>query len=420
MEKKHTLERVILVGTDHGVKGFNLSESMAELKELAHAAGAEVVGELTQNLDKISSRIYIGTGKVEEIAQLALETEADAMIFNEELSGSQLRNLEELLDIKIVDRTNLILDIFALRATSMEGQLQVKLAQMKYRLPRIIGYSDYLSRTGGGIGTRGPGEQKLETDRRHVLREIRFVENQLQKVADNRETSRKQRTNANIPVVALVGYTNAGKSTIMNQIVADEKQVFVKDMLFATLDTSMRKAKLNTGGSFLLSDTVGFVSKLPTALVNAFMSTLEEIRYADLILHVVDASNEHLDLQIEATMKVLNDLEIGDKKMLMVFNKIDRISMDQLDSIHESFKDKIFISALEDHDVSRLLDRIELLLSDKFKTLRFKLPFEAMNILDHFMKKYEVIDLEYTEEGATFKATVNHEDAKRYEAYVQQ
>lgn len=418
METKETFERVILVGTDHGEKGFDLDESMQELKELAHAAGAEVVGQLTQNLDKISSRIYIGSGKVEEIAQLALETEADAMIFNEELSGSQLRNLEELLEIKIIDRTNLILDIFALRATSMEGQLQVKLAQMKYRLPRIIGYSDYLSRTGGGIGTRGPGEQKLETDRRHVMREIRNVEKQLAAVSKNRETSRKQRTDANIPIVALIGYTNAGKSTIMNQIVDDEKQVFVKDMLFATLDTSLRKARFNTGGAFLLSDTVGFVSKLPTTLVNAFMSTLEEIKHADLILHVVDASNEHLDLQIDATMKVLNDLEVGEKKMLMVFNKIDRISMDALDSIHEKFEDKIFISALENHDISRLLDRIELLLGDKFKTLTFELPFENMNVLDYFMKKYEVFELEYTEEGAVFKASVNHEDAQRYTQFV--
>ncbi len=418
METKETFERVILVGTDHGEKGFDLDESMQELKELAHAAGAEVVGQLTQNLDKISSRIYIGSGKVEEIAQLALETEADAMIFNEELSGSQLRNLEELLEIKIIDRTNLILDIFALRATSMEGQLQVKLAQMKYRLPRIIGYSDYLSRTGGGIGTRGPGEQKLETDRRHVMREIRNVEKQLAAVSKNRETSRKQRTDANIPIVALIGYTNAGKSTIMNQIVDDEKQVFVKDMLFATLDTSLRKARFNTGGAFLLSDTVGFVSKLPTTLVNAFMSTLEEIKHADLILHVVDASNEHLDLQIDATMKVLNDLEVGEKKMLMVFNKIDRISMDALDSIHEKFDDKIFISALKNHDISRLLDRIEILLGDKFKTLTFELPFENMNVLDYFMKKYEVFELEYTEEGAVFKASVNHEDAQRYTQFV--
>ena len=418
METKETFERVILVGTDHGEKGFDLDESMQELKELAHAAGAEVVGQLTQNLDKISSRIYIGSGKVEEIAQLALETEADAMIFNEELSGSQLRNLEELLEIKIIDRTNLILDIFALRATSMEGQLQVKLAQMKYRLPRIIGYSDYLSRTGGGIGTRGPGEQKLETDRRHVMREIRNVEKQLAAVSKNRETSRKQRTDANIPIVALIGYTNAGKSTIMNQIVDDEKQVFVKDMLFATLDTSLRKARFNTGGAFLLSDTVGFVSKLPTTLVNAFMSTLEEIKHADLILHVVDASNEHLDLQIDATMKVLNDLEVGEKKMLMVFNKIDRISMDALDSIHEKFEDKIFISALKKHDISRLLDRIEILLGDKFKTLTFELPFENMNVLDYFMKKYEVFELEYTEKGAVFKASVNHEDAQRYTQFV--
>ena len=261
---------------------------------------------------------------------------SNLVVFNDELSGAQIRNLENIIDRKIVDRTNLILDIFANRASSREGKLQVKLAQLNYRLPRLVGFRDYLSREGGGIGTRGPGEQKLETDRRHILREIDNIERALKNAEKARSIKRKRRENSNLPIVALVGYTNAGKSTLLNRIIemASEnneiKKVFVYDMLFATLDTSLRRAKLPNGQPFLITDTVGFVSKLPTHLVEAFKGTLEEVKYADLLIHVVDASNSDLDIQIKTTYNILKELEVLDKPIITVFNKMDRANVSDL------------------------------------------------------------------------------------------
>lgn len=415
-------ERIIVMATDLGERNFDIKSSMQELKELVFAAGGEVVGEMTQNLDKVNARIYMGEGKALELKELLEELEADAVVFNEELSGTQLRNLEEVLECKVIDRTNLILDIFAQRATTLEGKLQVKLAQMKYRLPRIIGYSTHLSKLGGGIGTRGPGESQLETDRRHVLKEINNVEKQLAKSKENRTVTRQKRNLSHIPLVALMGYTNAGKSTIMNAIlnlnpVHDEvKEVFVKDMLFATLDTSHRQAKLNQGQSILISDTVGFVSKLPTALVNAFEGTLDELRYADLIIHVVDASNPNLALQMETTNLILKNMEI-ETPILTVFNKSDKIDVERIDAIHEDFTEKMFISALDPVEVSHLVNRIEVLLKDKFKMMNFSIPFDDLSILDYFSKKYDIMNLEYNEIGATFRAGVSLEDAGRYAQY---
>lgn len=416
-------ERVIMMGVDLGVKDFNLEASMKELEELIKAANGEVVGALSQKVDKINSRLFIGKGKVEEIAYQVELLEADTVVINEELSGTQLRNLEEEIGCKIIDRTNLILDIFATRATTLEGKLQVQLAQMRYRLPRIIGYSTYLSKLGGGIGTRGPGESQLETDRRHVLRELRLVEDKLQRSKENRHITRKRREASATPLVSLLGYTNAGKSTLMNAILnhnaKDEevKEVFVKDMLFATLDTAHRSTKFNSGANFLISDTVGFVSNLPTALVNAFEGTLDEIRYADLILHVVDLSNPYLDLQMETTQKLLNDMEV-DTPILTIYNKIDKVSMELVDAMVTSQGEQVFISALNPSDINHLLNKIESMLNKHFVKSQFMIPFEDLSILDHFMKNYDVQDLEYTDEGATFKAAVSHEDAARYERFI--
>lgn len=416
-------ERVIMVGVDHGEKNFDLQAAMKELEELVNAAEGEVVGELTQKLDTVNARLYIGKGKVEEIAEMVLLTEADTVVINVELSGTQLRNLEEAIECKIIDRTNLILDIFATRATTLEGKLQVQLAQMKYRLPRIIGYSTYLSRLGGGIGTRGPGESQLETDRRHVMREIRLVEAKLQRSKDNRNITRGKRESSSLPLVSLLGYTNAGKSTLMNAILnqnasnEEVKEVFVKDMLFATLDTAHRSAKFNSGARFLMSDTVGFVSNLPTALVNAFEGTLDEIRYADLILHVVDLSNPYLDLQMETTQKLLNDMQV-DTPVLTVFNKIDQVEMDVVDALVSLYDEKVFISALDKSDVASLLNKIEQMLNDHFVSANFEIPFDDLAILDGFMKQYEVIGLEYNDVGAVFKASVSKEDAARYERFI--
>ena len=275
-EENINMEKVLIIGVELNNDVTPIENSLDELEELVNAAGGLVVARLSQKMNAINAAHFIGKGKAEEIKNYCDELDITTVVFNDELSGAQLRNLEKMINKKIVDRTNLILDIFANRASSKEGKLQVKLAQLKYRLPRLVGFSDYLSRTGGGIGTRGPGEQKLETDRRHILREIDNIEKELRIVEKNRSVKRKRREDSNLPIVALVGYTNAGKSTLLNKIIElnddseETKQVFVKDMLFATLDTSLRRGKLPNGQAFLLTDTVGFVSKLPTKLIEAF------------------------------------------------------------------------------------------------------------------------------------------------------
>lgn len=277
-------EKVIVVGVDLGKPGEDFKASMEELEGLVEASGGEVVGAITQKRTGIQTATYIGKGKLEEIEMLLDETQASTLVFNDELSGSQMRNLESILDAKIVDRTNLILDIFAIRAKSREGLIQVQLAQLKYRLPRLQGFYGALSRTGGGIGTRGPGEQQIDTDRRHILRQILNLEKQLESVVTSRNINRQKRLKSNLPVIAFVGYTNAGKSSLINAFLkfrtkdTDVKEVFEKDMLFATLDAAYRKVTLNNGLPILLTDTVGFVSRLPHDLVAAFRSTMEEIQ----------------------------------------------------------------------------------------------------------------------------------------------
>ncbi|WZU02374.1 GTPase HflX [Erysipelothrix sp. D19-032] len=332
----------------------------------------------TQARERRDSATYIGSGKVAEVAALVEAYEADMVVFNGELSGSQTRNLEALIGVKIVDRTNLILDIFVGRANTKEGMPQVQLAQLKYRLPRLVGYSDYLSRQGGGIGTRGPGEQKLETDKRHIQRNITHIQNELEKVVGHRETTRKQRLKSSLPIIALVGYTNAGKSTIMNGILThsgETKTVEAKDMLFATLDTTLRRARLNNNQSILLTDTVGFVSNLPHALVATFKSTLEEIRFADVILHVVDASNPDLDIQMDTTEAIMRDLEVLNKPIITVYNKVD-LASDVDYPVGYTMSNRVYMSAHNPEDIDLLIDLIEDALADKFKKASVFLKFE--------------------------------------------
>ncbi|MFY9214372.1 MAG: GTPase HflX [Tissierellaceae bacterium] len=415
-------ERTLIVGLELTMDTIDIDTSLDELQELVQAAGGVVVSRIVQKRDSIHPAYFIGKGKVEEIRLYCEELDIDAVVFNDELSGAQIRNLEKIIDKKIVDRTNLILDIFATRATSKEGKLQVKLAQLKYRLSRLVGMRDYLSREGGGIGTRGPGEQKLETDRRHILREINNIEKQLKEVEANRQITRKRRHNSNYPIVALVGYTNAGKSTLLNRLMDDEsdesKQVFVKDILFATLDTSLRRARLPNGQIYLLTDTVGFVSKLPTHLIEAFKGTLEETKYADMLLHVVDASNSDIDIQIKTTIEILKELEVLDKPIITVFNKMDRTDIQSL--IYESnlVGEKIFISAKNDVNIDKLKLLIQEKLPQEYKYILMKIPYDKQTILNYFMNNYEIENLRHEEDGTYFDLAINILDYERYKDYI--
>lgn len=408
------MERAITIGLE---VTQDITGKMEELNELVRAAGAEVIDTIIQRKSSEDPRTLFGPGKVQEISDLVEAHEIDLVVVNQEITGSQLRNLEEVIECKIIDRTNLILDIFASRATSKEGQLQVKLAQLEYRLPRIIGFSDYLSQLGAGIGTRGPGEQKLETERRHIEREIHAIKRELKTVARQRATKRQRRADSNIPIVSFIGYTNAGKSTLMNQLMDKNEDMFVKDMLFATLDTSLRKANLPSGEKYLLADTVGFVSDLPTALIEAFKSTLEEIEDSDLIVHVLDASNEDLEIQMETTHQILDDLEVLDKKILTVFNKIDKINEADLVISDLGFENRIFISALNDEDCQSLKLKIEELLQEDYIHQNLFIPFDQYAYYDTISTNFVIVEEEHTDKGTLIKVHMNQSDAARYKDF---
>lgn len=320
-ETKEKTEKVILVAVSTDSE-FDAEESLDELEELVNTAGAIVVGRVIQNLEHINNATYVGSGKVQEIKELIWETEADAIVCDDELSPAQYKNLEDELDIKVMDRTLVILDIFAGRAKSAEGKIQVELAQLRYRSTRLIGMRN-LSRQGGGIGTRGPGEKKLEVDRRLIRNRISQLKEQVRDMESHRQVTRAKRQDNPVPVVAIVGYTNAGKSTLLNTLTA--ANVLEEDKLFATLDPTTRNYKLPNGQEILLTDTVGFIRKLPHHLIDAFRSTLEEAKYSDIILHVVDSSNPSMDKNVHAVYETLENLEVKDKIIITVFNKLDKL-----------------------------------------------------------------------------------------------
>lgn len=411
------IERVITVGTDIGAYPNSLETSMKELDELCYADGAEVIGQMTQNLEKFNPKYLIGKGKVKEIKEMAENLEADAIVFNDELTGIQLRNLEDTIKKKVVDRTNLILDIFALRASTYEGKLQVELAQLEYQLPRLLGIKGW-SRTGGGIGTRGPGEQIIETDRRRLLREIDKIKEKLNKAKKTRDTTRSKRMNSKIPTVSLVGYTNAGKSTILNRIKEDDsKEVFVKDMLFATLDPNSRKARLLSGREFIISDTVGFVSKLPTKLIEAFKSTLEEIKYSDLIVHVIDASSKDLEIAYDTTMNILQEIGIKDKKILTVFNKSDKIDLNSTTIPLKIKSQKIYISAKNDPDMNKLLQAIEENLPEQYIYTKLNFPYDDTDILYKLIERFDLKPI-YKENFIEIELSLNKKEYNKLKRYV--
>ena len=320
-ENKEELEKVILVAVSTGNEE-DAQESLDELEELVSTAGAVVVGRVVQNLEHINNTTYIGTGKVKEIKDLIWETDADAIVCDDELSPAQYKNLEDELEVKVMDRTLIILDIFAGRAKTAEGKIQVELAQLRYRSTRLIGMRN-LSRQGGGIGTRGPGEKKLEVDRRLIRNRISQLKEQVSEMENHRQVTRAKRQDNPVPVVAIVGYTNAGKSTLLNTVTNAE--VLEEDKLFATLDPTTRNYRLPDGQEVLLTDTVGFIRKLPHHLIDAFRSTLEEAKYSDIIIHVVDASNPSMDKNVHAVYETLDNLGVKDKTIITVFNKEDKL-----------------------------------------------------------------------------------------------
>ena len=402
IDLKQDVERVILVGvstSDHD----DTEKSLDELEELAHTAGAVTVGRVIQNLDQVHPGTYVGKGKLDEIKELIWETEATGIICDDELSPIQLGNMEDALDTKVMDRTLIILDIFAGRASTNEGKIQVELAQLKYRQSRLTGLGKSLSRLGGGIGTRGPGEKKLEMDRRLIRDRIAQLNRELKDVKRHREITREQRSRNKVPVVAIVGYTNAGKSTLLNTLTG--AGVLEEDKLFATLDPTTRNLKLPSKQEVLLTDTVGFIRKLPHHLIEAFRSTLEEAKYADIILHVVDASNPQVDEQMYIVYETLTNLEVRDKPIITAFNKQDKI---QGESILRDFRaDHIVrISAKHAEGLDKLQETIEeVLRGQKIYVEKIYSYAEAGKI--QLIRKYgELLEEEYRSEGIFAKGYV--------------
>lgn len=412
-------ERALLVGVES-------EESLDELEELAKACNVNPIYKVFQKRNKIDSAFYIGKGKVEEISMLRQALKANVIIFDDELSGSQVRNLEDIIGTKVIDRTTLILDIFARRAKSKEAKIQVELAQLKYRLPRLTGLGTVLSRTGGGIGTRGPGEKKLETDRRHIKERIYDLNRELEKTKKHRETQRERRND--IPKVSLVGYTNAGKSTLRNKIcdIAMPKdfplkeKVFEADMLFATLDITTRAVLLKDNRLITLSDTVGFIRKLPHDLIEAFKSTLEEVINSDLLLHVVDSSSNEALKQIEAVNLVLKELNAINKPTILVLNKIDKAIEENIKNIKENYKDMniIEVSAKENINIDTLLDEISKNLPKILIKAEFLIPYTEQSIAAFLYRNANVYKQEYNENGTYIFADVDEEIYNKCKKYL--
>ncbi len=409
-ENKEQKERAVLAGVNTGA--FDAEASIDELAELADTAGAEVLAKFIQNRESPDNAAYLGEGKLREIRDFCRQQEADLLILDDELSGIQLRNIEEITGVHAIDRTTLILDIFAGRARSREGRIQVELAQQKYRLPRLIGLGKQLSRLGGGIGTRGPGETKLESDRRHIRRRINALEAELKALGENRARIRQRRSKNGAITAAVVGYTNVGKSTLLNLLTTAE--VYVQDQLFATLDPTARELTLPNGQRIILVDTVGLIQRLPHQLVEAFHSTLEEAADADLILNVCDCSDPAVDRQLEVTRQLLADLGCGGISTLTVYNKID-LCPDPERFVGNDHT--VYISATKRQNIHGLLHAMETALSEKMRQVTLEIPYSEGSLLNLLRKRGRVRKEEFLEDKIRIEATVDEKILKALSPY---
>lgn len=414
-------QKAILVGVDLNNRA-DFRHSMEELHDLSTACHVEVVGEVTQQLKQINPSTYIGTGKVQDLLKLIEQTDANVVIFNDELSPSQIRNLEATLNCKVIDRTILILDIFSIRARTKEAQLQVEIAGLQYMLPRLIGLRASLSRQSGGVGThnRGLGEKQLELDRRKIEAKISMLKQELKKLVIQRQTQRKRRRKNNIPVVALVGYTNAGKSTIMNAMVerfspTSYKQVLEKDMLFATLETSVRKIEATENKAFLLTDTVGFVSKLPHHLIQAFRSTLEEVADADLLIHVVDVSHPEHEKHIETTVHTLQEIGVTGIPTIYAYNKAD-LTRHRLPQVKD---DQLYLSAKQQIGLDELIQLVHQHVFKDYQQYELFIPYDQERIVAELHKRTHILTAQYEDTGTRLQLECTAEEMKPYQQYMQ-
>lgn len=403
--------KAVLVSVDTGE--FDAEVSIAELGELARSANAEVVGEMIQKKSSYDSATCMGSGRLEELREQLPLLEAELVIFDHELTGVQVRNIEEILDVRVIDRTTLILDIFAQRARTKEGKLQVELAQQKYRLPRLIGLGTALSRLGGGIGTRGPGETKLETDKRHIRKRISYLENELEELKKHRHFSRSRRRKDGVLCAAIVGYTNVGKSTLMNALT--DAGVLAENKLFATLDITSRSIELPDGRSVMLIDTVGLIRRLPHNLVEAFKSTLEEAAAADIILNVQDLSSPEYEQQAKVTRELLSELGCDGIPVINVMNKADAAF--NLDTIFES-DNTVIISAKNKLGFDRLLDCIVKNLPETAKRMELLIPYDMTSFIGKIRIDGKIFSEEYTENGTLIDALVDVKLVKEAEKYI--
>lgn len=418
MEEK---QKVLLVGVNLNDE-FYFFKSMSELEELVKACQMLPIGSVVQNLKEINSAFYVGSGKLEKIKDKINKLHPDLVVFNNELSPSQLKNLELKLNIQILDRTSIILNIFALRAKTNEAKMQVEISKLRYMLPRLSGLHLSLGRQGGGSGfsNKGSGEKQIELDRRIIEDRISKLNKELSEIETRRNIQRRKRSDSEIPLVSLVGYTNAGKSTLLNTLVdlslSDEsKKVYEEDMLFATLETSIRKIKIKDGKEFLLSDTVGFIRELPHMLIKAFRSTLDEVKNSDLLLHVVDFSNEEYEENIRVTNSTLKEIGADNIPVIYVFNKCDEVNDIKLPYVDGN---KVYISAKNNIGINELINVISNNIFKEYVTCKMEIPFKRGDIVSYLKEKYDFISTQYTNDGTLIEICLNKKDYGKYKNYI--